>query len=199
MKQKIYITLFFLLTYFLFSQNLEKIIYDLTGVKTAKEIINLIERDILPWINNEVIINEVNKRNFEARNRTLAEIKELDEKWIKSKDIEDWMKSYFDNPASKFLLEKEKEFQGLIKEIFVMDYQGCNVALTDKTSDFWQGDEDKFNKSYGEKRIFIDRISFDLSTRTNSKQISLPLYDRNQKKNSWCYYYYSRYGKKRIV
>lgn len=41
-------------------------------------------------------------------------------------------------------------------EIFVMDNQGANVAMSDKTSDYWQGDEDKFVRSFagGEGKVF---------------------------------------------
>ena len=64
-------------------------------------------------------------------------------------------------------------------EIFVMDNQGAIVAMTDKTSDYWQGDEDKFKKSYkgGTGAVFVDDVKFDDSTQANLVQISVPVKD----------------------
>ncbi|MFT6910604.1 MAG: hypothetical protein ACJAS1_007337 [Oleiphilaceae bacterium] len=41
--------------------------------------------------------------------------------------------------AAKRLLELEKS-QAYFFEVFLMDNQGANVAMTNKTSDYWQGD-----------------------------------------------------------
>ena len=38
---------------------------------------------------------------------------------------------------------------GVITEIFVMDDKGLNVAQTDPTGDFMQGDEAKWQKTFG--------------------------------------------------
>ena len=42
-----------------------------------------------------------------------------------------------------------------------MDAMGLNVAASDVTSDYWQGDEAKFKKTYavGSGAIFIDELS----------------------------------------
>ena len=51
--------------------------------------------------------------------------------------------------------------------------------MTDKTSDYWQGDEAKFKKSYngGEGAVFIDDVEFDDSTQAYLVQISVPVKD----------------------
>ncbi len=33
-------------------------------------------------------------------------------------------------------------------EVFVMDARGLNVAASDVTSDYWQGDEEKFSETF---------------------------------------------------
>jgi hypothetical protein len=64
-------------------------------------------------------------------------------------------------------------------EIFVMDNQGANVAMTDKTSDYWQGDEAKFKKSFngGSGEVFVDDVEFDDSTQAYLVQVSVPVKD----------------------
>ncbi len=54
------------------------------------------------------------------------------------------------NPLSMFLRGyKSAVRDGAVIEIFVMDNKGLNVGQTDPTSDFMQGDEDKWTKTAG--------------------------------------------------
>jgi hypothetical protein len=64
-------------------------------------------------------------------------------------------------------------------EIFVMDNQGANVAMTDKTSDYWQGDEAKFKNSFanGQGSVFVDEVQFDDSAQAYLVQVSVPVKD----------------------
>ncbi len=60
-----------------------------------------------------------------------------------------------------------------------MDNQGTNVAMTDKTSDYWQGDEAKFQKSFngGNGAVFVDEVEFDDSSQAYLVQVSVPVKD----------------------
>ena len=157
-------------------------IYDLSGIKAAVEIKNLIQNDLLKWINDDTIIQAVNTANKKNASRTLDQIKALDKEWINTKEPTSFMKEFTTNRASLFLIDKMNKSQMLFAEIFITDFQGCIVAETGITSDFWQGDEDKFIKTYGAGgKIFIDKIKYDESTKTSSMQISLPLYDMKSK------------------
>ena len=53
----------------------------------------------------------------------------------------------------------------------------CNACITDKTSDYWQGDEAKFTKSFtdGAGRIFVDDVNFDDSSQAYVVQASVPV------------------------
>jgi hypothetical protein len=64
-------------------------------------------------------------------------------------------------------------------EIFVMDNQGANVCQTDKTGDYWQGDEAKFKKSYmdGKGEVFVDEVEYDDGMKANISQVSVPVMD----------------------
>ena len=53
------------------------------------------------------------------------------------------------NSASQFLKGFKTAANGPIVEIFIMDNRGVNVAQTDPTSDFMQGEEDKWQRSFG--------------------------------------------------
>ena len=60
-----------------------------------------------------------------------------------------------------------------------MDNKGLNVGQSDVTSDFWQGDEAKFQKTYmvDSNVIFIDEYEVDESTGKYQAQISLSIAD----------------------
>ena len=101
----------------------------------------------------------------------------------KTEGVDEWIGSFLNNPCADRLKKAQKEAvkgeRSLYAEIFVMDKQGCIVAETDKTSDYWQGDEDKFVKSFagGEGAVFIDKPAFDESTRGYLIQVSVPVLD----------------------
>ena len=65
----------------------------------------------------------------------------------------------------------------MYSEAFLTDAQGANVAAYPATSDYWQGDEEKFTASFngGQGKVFIGPIEMDESTQTNAVQISVPM------------------------
>jgi hypothetical protein len=68
---------------------------------------------------------------------------------------------------------------GRITEIIVMDATGLNAAISNVTSDYWQGDEAKFLETFpqGAGAIHQGEIEFDESANTYQRQISMTLVD----------------------
>ena len=149
-----------------------------------KPLVNInyfVEKEIMVWAQNPVIVNAIKRANEKAT-KSLSQIIKLDERWKTTEGVDEWVGSFLNNPCATYLktLQKEKSPQGLYAEIFVMDKQGCVVAATNKTSDYWQGDEDKFIKSYadGEGAIFINKVGYDRSIQVFSLlQVSVPVLD----------------------
>jgi hypothetical protein len=88
------------------------------------------------------------------------------------------MKALIDSECGAFL----KKVQGgapYYSEIFVTDKLGANVAMTGKTSDYWQGDEPKFIESFkgGSGVVFVSDVAFDKSTQTYVVHVSVPVKD----------------------
>ncbi|MEX0339419.1 MAG: hypothetical protein AB3N11_10305 [Arenibacterium sp.] len=71
------------------------------------------------------------------------------------------------------------ESQGRITEIIMMDNRGMNVAVSDVTSDFWQGDEAKYLETYpkGAEAMHISEVELDESSQTYQAQVSFVLSD----------------------
>ena len=60
-----------------------------------------------------------------------------------------------------------------------MDAKGLNVGTSDVTSDYMQGDEGKWQKTYlvGPDATFIDEVEFDESSKTFQSQVSTTVVD----------------------
>jgi hypothetical protein len=123
-----------------------------------------------------VIVAAVKAEN--AKGKTLDQIQSKDEKWKATAGIVDYMQALMDSECGRHLRQIQGS-ESYFAEIFVMDNLGANVAMTDKTSDYWQGDEAKFKKSYngGQGAIFVDAVNFDDSAQAYLCQVSIPVMD----------------------
>ena len=125
------------------------------------------------------IVSAVKAQN--KKGMGMAEINTMDEKWKATPGVAPFMQALMDSDCAKFLRQIQ-DTKTFYSEIFVMDNQGANVAMTDKTSDYWQGDEAKFKKSFnqGKGAVFVDEVEFDDSTQAYLVQVSVPVMDQGQ-------------------
>lgn len=142
---------------------------------------DFIELDVKSWLVDPAVVGAINKQNSETSGYSEEAIIALDKKWrAEAKAGERPMiNEILNNELSKFLLEKQEESGGLISEVFVMDAKGMNVGQSNETSDYWQGDEAKWQKTYleGPNAIFVDEVEVDDSTEALQSQASLSITD----------------------
>jgi len=83
-------------------------------------------------------------------------------------------------PLSVYLLRIQADNLGLFTEIFVMDSNGLNVGQSAITSDYWQGDEAKFQKTFpkASNAVFIDEPEWDEDRKIWRAQLNLTLADQ---------------------
>ena len=133
------------------------------------------------WIANDTIINAIKAQNAKHAGLSQADIDNMDKDWRAQTD--DSSKPMIDavrgNAGSRFLRQQKESTGGLVTEVFVMDNRGLNVGQSDVTSDYWQGDEAKWQKTYsaGPGAIFIDEVEMDESTQTFQSQLSMSIVD----------------------
>lgn len=78
-------------------------------------------------------------------------------------------------PCSARLRELVKD-DPIVVEAFVMNDRGTLVCSVTETSDYWQGDEPKWQRTFLEGRDpFVDEPAFDASTGKYAVQISVPV------------------------
>ena len=144
-----------------------------------------VNANVKPWLSDPTIISAIKAQN--AANAGLDEkaVVTLDTQWRTEVDSEahPTIDAMLSNPASAFLKAKQVASGGTITEIFVMDAKGLNVGQSDVTSDLWQGDEDKFQKSFGAgpDALFVDDAEKDESTQMLQSQASMTIVDETGK------------------
>lgn len=125
------------------------------------------------WGSESAIVAAVKAQN--AKKLTAAQVQALDEQWTAGK-AEALVKQVTTGACADRLRALVATNAGY-GETFVMDQQGALVCATAKTSDYWQGDEAKWQRAYndGKGAVFIDRPKFDDSSAQRLAQISVPV------------------------
>jgi hypothetical protein len=146
-----------------------------------RAIERIANKRFVAWAASPIVVEAVEQANSKGV-KSLDEIIELDRKWIDGPGAEEWIKQFVDNSCARYLRQLQAERggeKGLYAEIFLMDRQGCIVAESEKTSDYWQGDEDKFVKTFagGGGAVFIDEPVYDESTHSPLIQVSVPVFE----------------------
>ncbi len=140
-----------------------------------------VESNIMSWAGSAQVIDAVTAQNAKTAGTSEAQILEWDADWRAQVGQADQplISEVTGNALSAFLSEQVAASEGRITEIFVMDAVGLNVAASDVTSDYWQGDESKFTESFGAgpDAVFVDAVEFDESTQSYQGQISISLTD----------------------
>jgi len=147
--------------------------------KAPQEVIDLAHSEFVKLGTDSIVVEAVKAEN--TKEKTLDQIKEMDEKWKATPGIADYMQALMESECSKYL-RSIQEKTPYYAEIFVTDNQGANVAMTDKTSDYWQGDEAKFIESYkeGAGGIYISDVEFDDSSQAYLVHVSVPVKDEQK-------------------
>lgn len=126
------------------------------------------------------IIRAVEAQNKEAL--SLDQIKAHDESWKNAdEDSKSLIRRITQNDVAKYF-RRRVENNPAIDEVFLTDNQGANVAAYPPTSDYWQGDEEKWTESFrnGDGVIYIGPLEFDESTQKTQVQISAPVVSHNE-------------------
>lgn len=127
---------------------------------------------------NPVIVREVVLRNSDGTSE--EDIKVRDNEWQSEDGVNRFMLDLMSNDCALVLHDFESRHPYVV-ESFVTDRWGANVGQTEKTSDYWQGDEAKFTESYhnGRGAIYYGEVEFDSSSNEIVVQVSVPVMNAN--------------------
>jgi hypothetical protein len=156
---------------------------------SLKPTTDLIDDPVLEKIHDfldaPIVWKSIVARNKQTADLTAEEIDALDKQWRAEREVDEQpiVASVLTSPLSSYLTRVQAGNLGLFSEIFVMDSVGLNVGQSATTSDYWQGDEAKFQKTFpvGPDAVFIDEAEFNEDTGTWRAQVNLTLTDTDGK------------------
>ena len=118
------------------------------------------------------IIGYVLAKNAEGE--PMAEVQRKDREWMEQRDYA--LKSTLLHNRCADHLRALLKPDPMIVEAILMDSKGANVCISVETTDYWQGDEAKWQKTYAEGReVFVDEPALDRSTGVFAVQLSVPV------------------------
>lgn len=170
---------------------LEKTIGE-NSIALAGEILDKIDRGVYNKIEEfqvyakSLLLQEaVRKSNqeFEVLDNLQAYIDEKDKEWVSmpKETITPFMRRLIDSRVSRELIEKlelyEKKYgHKVYGEVFVTNKYGVNVAQTGKTSDYYQADENWWQKAKKDG-LFVRNVDYDESADVYSIDIGIRIDD----------------------
>lgn len=127
---------------------------------------------------NPILIEAVVSQN--AEDLTMELIKQRDERWKTSDTNDEFKQEMIASTAGRYLSNLMKSSKAYT-EAFLTDNQGANVAASPLTSDYWQGDEDKWVRSFTPEggAVYVGPMEWDDSSGYNAVQISVPVKQEN--------------------
>ena len=146
------------------------------SAETMQKLLDAEAVKLQAWGSDAALITAVKAQN--AKRVPLAQIQKTDEQWTAGQ-AGDLVKQ-ITTGACADRLRQLVAANAAYGETFVMDDQGALVCSTVKTSDYWQGDEAKWQRAFNEGKgsVFIDRPKFDDSAAKRLAQISVPIVEK---------------------
>ncbi len=150
----------------------------LSATELSPEVQAFVSEQLSPLMVNEVFVAEVTKQN--NLGRSLSDIQKICAEWSNAEEELAIMREMLTNATANELRKVLKDLPQ-VGEVFVMDNQGANVGQNALTSDYWQGDEAKWKKSFNEGKGGIDfgKPALDKSTNEVLQQVSLPVINKD--------------------
>jgi len=138
-------------------------------------------QDVRKWATAPVVVSALIGRQKLSGKLKQEDIDTLDKQWRAEREVDDQplITSVLANPLSSYLIRVQANSVGLFTEIFVMDTNGLNAGQSSITSDYWQGDEGKFQKTFdvGPDAVFVDEAEAHDGTKTWRAQLNMTITD----------------------
>jgi hypothetical protein len=131
------------------------------------------------WASDPIVVQAVREAN--SRPRSMEEIESINREWEAATGVTEFMRTLIEHPAARRLKELRSS-NPEIQEAFLTDALGANVAITNKTSDFFQGDEAQYLDAYnqGKGGVHIGELALDESIHSYSIHVGVPVLDQGK-------------------
>ena len=124
------------------------------------------------------VVKAVVAQNTKAQ--SMDEVRRIDQEWAANPQHP--LRKALNSSACAQRLRDLTRDDPVVVEVILMDAHGANVCVSRETTDYWQGDEAKFQKTFGaDKELFVDEPSLDASTDTYAIQLTVLVSDGRSK------------------
>ena len=153
------------------------------------EVLRIANLSIRPWIQSSIVVGAIKRQNARHASLSQDQIRELDQRWqdelavgFGRQEIVDTMLA---SPLSQFLVEKQEQSLGLITKLVVMDNKGMNVAISHPIAEYWQGENEMWQSTYGAgvNRTFVSNMQRQQGSRNYQITVSYSIADPATGKN----------------
>ena len=129
------------------------------------------------------VVETVLRYNEANKDLSAEEIQTIDKTWRNTPGFNDFMKEILLNPCSKRLTDFQEKYDGFA-EIFVTDVRGLNVGMTNKTTDYYQADEDWWVRAFAgdQGHFYRGEIEYDQSAMSEAIPVYVPVIDPQTRK-----------------
>ena len=149
--------------------------------EVSDRIMELAVNQLSGWLVSPSLIDAIREQNDKHAGLSQDDIDTMDQAWRTQADAGSGplIVDLLSRSVSQYLRDQQSNSDGLVAEVFVMDNLGLNVAQSDPTSDYWQGDEAKFQETFGKGAgsIHIGEVEFDDSSGYYQVQVSMTIDD----------------------
>jgi methyl-accepting chemotaxis protein len=129
------------------------------------------------------LVDAVKEANMDRTGWTAEMIQSQDQAWTsKDPSIEITARDITENEVSAYLIDFQNSNPEEV-EIFFTDIRGLNIAMTDRTSDFLQADEDWWKSAFadGKGATYLGAVEYDDSAQSYAMDIGVPILDPETK------------------
>ena len=153
------------------------------ATRMARETSDALLANKLPL--DGLVLNKFIQDNVERSNQAgtsdLAKLNSLDQQWVSASDNDLLVKQVLSNEVAGELRELQDRLPQYA-ELFVTDQYGAIIASTDRTSDYYQADEEWWREAWndGAGDVYISQPQFDESAGIYAIDIALPIPAHNR-------------------
>ena len=142
--------------------------------ETGKELQNNVEILQATGTQFEEFASEANALYVGPEDEILQSIVDSDNRWRTADEQSLLIRDVINNEIADELREFQAHFPDHV-ELFITDKYGANIAATNRTTDYYQADEDWWKAAYNQEAVYIGQPEIDESSQTYSLILAVPL------------------------
>jgi hypothetical protein len=126
----------------------------------------------------KTILDTLRNANIVNQSQSMRDLESIDKAWQAKNHLSSKVVDLLTHPCSKLLRQQQKQYPEFV-EIMVTDKYGFIVCMTNKTSDYYQADEDWWQQAYHQTqdKVHYGAIEYDESAYSEAIPLYLPVRD----------------------